>query len=64
MINPPEEIFKGSIPVQNAGLVFMNNYIAMLFERLKLIDHNKAFLSGKQAAAVHNLQFLATTEFL
>ncbi|WP_371566962.1 contractile injection system tape measure protein [Pedobacter sp. AJM] len=64
MINLSDDRFKGNSPVQDAGLIIMNHYIPMLFERLKLIDHNKAFLPGKQAVAVHNLQFLATTESL
>ncbi|NTE05727.1 hypothetical protein G6M26_21045 [Agrobacterium tumefaciens] len=60
MINPPEEIFKGSIPVKNAGLVLINHYIPLLFERLNLTDDNKVFGPEKQVAAVHYLQFLAT----
>jgi len=60
MINQSEEIFKGSIPVKNAGLVLINHYIPLLFERLNLTDDNKVFGPKKQAAAVHYLQFLAT----
>lgn len=60
MINQPGEIFKESIPVQNAGLVLINNYIPMLFERLNLTDSQKKILPEKQAAAVYDLQFLAT----
>ncbi|MFW0717712.1 contractile injection system tape measure protein [Pedobacter sp. N23S346] len=60
MINQPEEIFEGIIPVKNAGLVLINHNIPLLFERLNLIDDNKVFLPEKQAAAIHYLQFLAT----
>lgn len=63
MINQPEEMFKGSIPVKNAGLVLINQYIPILFERLNLIDNlidsHKEFFPEKQAVAVHYLQFLA-----
>ena len=59
MINQPEEMFKGSIPVKNAGLVLSNQYIPILFARLNLIDDKKVFEPEKQAAAVHYLQFLA-----
>lgn len=62
MINQPEEIFKGSIPVKNAGLVLINHYIPLLFERLNLTDDNKVFWPEKQAAAVHHLQFLASRQ--
>lgn len=60
MINQPEEMFKGSIPVKNGGLVLINHYIPLLFERLNLVDDKKVFGPEKQAAAVHYLQFLAT----
>ncbi|GGE40600.1 hypothetical protein EV200_101766 [Pedobacter psychrotolerans] len=60
MIIQPEEIFRGSIPVKNAGIVLINQYIPLLFERLNLINNHKEFFPEKQAAAVHYLQFLAT----
>jgi len=60
MINQPEEIFKGSIPIKNAGLVLINHYIPLIFEHLNLTDSHKKFLPEMQAAAVYDLQFLAT----
>ena len=51
---------KSGITVKNAGAVLLNNYIAMLFERLGLIN-NKTFLNaGAQAEAVHYLQYVVT----
>lgn len=54
------EILKEGIHIQNAGLVLINQYIPMLFERLGLTDANKAYLPNKQQDAVHYLQFVAT----
>jgi hypothetical protein len=51
---------KGGITVKNAGAVLLNNYIAMLFERLGLIN-NKTFSNAvAQAEAVHYLQYVIT----
>jgi len=51
---------KSGITIKNAGAVLLNNYIAMLFERLGLIN-NKTFLNdGAQAEAVHYLQYVVT----
>jgi hypothetical protein len=54
-----KELLKDSVFVQNAGLVLINHYIPMLFERLGLIE-NKQYLPDKQFDAVHYLQFVAT----
>ena len=54
-----KELLKDSIFVQNAGLVLINHYIPILFERLGLVE-NKSFLSDKHLEAVHYLQFVAT----
>ncbi|MBK8608707.1 MAG: hypothetical protein IPL84_01810 [Chitinophagaceae bacterium] len=52
--------FENGIVVKNAGLVMLNNYFEILFERLGLL-REKEFLNLKtQDAAVHYLQFLAT----
>lgn len=49
-----------SIVVKNAGLVLLNSYIKMLFDRLKLTD-GKTFTSTEaQLKAILYLQFLAT----
>jgi hypothetical protein len=49
-----------NVPIQNAGLVILNSYIPILFERLQL-THEKQFTSLKnQQNAVQYLQYLAT----
>lgn len=49
-----------TIAIKNAGLVILNNYIEMLFERLHLTS-NKQFTSAEnQSKAVHYLQYLVT----
>ena len=46
--------------IKNAGLVILNNYLELLFERLHLTS-NKQFTSAEnQRKAVHYLQFLVT----
>ena len=46
--------------IKNAGLVILNNYIEMLFERLHLTS-NKQFTSAEnQSKAVHYLQYMVT----
>jgi len=48
------------IPVKNAGIVILNNYLGMLFERLALIN-NKTFVNeSSQTAAVLYLQYIIT----
>ena len=48
------------IAIKNAGLVILNNYFDMLFERLQLTT-NKQFTSAEnQRNAVHYLQYLVT----
>ena len=49
-----------AIAIKNAGLVILNSYIEMLFERLQLTS-NKQFTSAEnQSKAVHYLQYLVT----
>ncbi|PZF74748.1 contractile injection system tape measure protein [Taibaiella soli] len=51
---------KEGIPVKNAGLVIVNNYVPMLFERLGLMQ-NRAFVNASaQEQAVQFLQYVAT----
>jgi hypothetical protein len=53
-------IIKDAIPVRNAGLVLINGYLPVLFERLELIK-NKAFVDVvSQSHAVHYLQYVVT----
>lgn len=55
-----EEEVGASYPVTNAGIVIIQSFLPMLFNRLKLID-GKSFVSDEaQQKAVHAIQFLAT----
>lgn len=57
---PEPDALKEMIPVKNAGMVLLNNYIPTLLERLQLVN-NKQFISNDaQQAAVHYLQYAAT----
>lgn len=50
---------KEGIAVKNAGLVLLNSYFTMLFERLGLLNNDKGFKNKtSQAEAVHYLQYL------
>ena len=49
-----------SISVQNAGLVLLNNYFQVLFERLGLVENSQFISEAAQNDAVRYLQFLAT----
>lgn len=48
------------IPVKNAGIVILNSYLPILFERLELISNNKFKTIDTQIASVHYLHYLAT----
>lgn len=49
------------IAVKNAGLVLLNSYIPMLFERLGLLSEDRKFISKEsQLSAVGYLQYVAT----
>jgi hypothetical protein len=48
------------ILISNAGLVLLNNYIPLLFERLGLVQDKKFIDTAKQIAAVHYLQYVAS----
>jgi len=51
---------KEGIVVKNAGLVLVNNYIPVLFERLGLVE-NKTFIhTDAREKAVHYLQYVVT----
>ena len=49
-----------TIALPNAGLVLINAYIPMLFERLGLIEDRQFTTSTNQTDAVHYLQYLVT----
>ncbi|MCY1662590.1 contractile injection system tape measure protein [Chryseobacterium sp. SL1] len=53
------DALKETISIKNAGIVLINSYIPMLFDRLGLMK-NQAFSSEEnQLKAVHYLQYLA-----
>lgn len=51
---------KEGIAVRNAGIVILNNYVVMLFERLKLVEDNKFTSIENQISAVQYLQYVVT----
>ncbi|KAF2517477.1 hypothetical protein E0W68_10925 [Flavobacterium salilacus subsp. salilacus] len=51
---------KEMIPVKNAGVVLLNSFIPMLFERLKLTENKRFINNTKQDEAVHYIQYLTT----
>ncbi|NCD72005.1 contractile injection system tape measure protein [Mucilaginibacter agri] len=53
-------INKGGISVKNAGIVLLNTYIPMLFERLNLMADKKFLNTDNQTAAVQYLQYVIT----
>ena len=66
MLKMPEKNNEG-IAVKNAGMVLLNSYFPMLFERLGLLNADKSFKSKTlQSEAVHYLQYfvcgLSSTE--
>lgn len=56
----PKNSPKQGIPVRNAGIVLLNDYIAMLFERLNLTSERKFISNEHQVRAVQYLQYLIT----
>jgi hypothetical protein len=56
----PKNSHKQGIPVRNAGIVLLNDYIAMLFERLSLTSESKFRSNKHQVRAVQYLQYLIT----
>ncbi|MFZ0599047.1 MAG: contractile injection system tape measure protein, partial [Flavobacterium sp.] len=56
----PKTALKQSIPVRNAGIVLLNAYIPILFERLQLVENNKFISNEFQINAVQLLQYVIT----
>jgi len=56
----PKNSPKQGIPVRNAGIVLLNDYIAILFERLSLTSERKFISNEHQVRAVQYLQYLIT----
>lgn len=68
-LKPKKSLFKkqdpaspgvDGIPVKNAGLVLVSNYISLLFERLGVTVNNKFQDISMQCNAVHYLQYVVT----
>jgi len=60
MMKEKVDNLKGGISVKNAGLVIVNSYIAILFERLGL-THDRKFINGEsKLQAAHYLQYIVT----
>lgn len=53
-------ILNEGIIIRNAGMVLLNAYIPMLFEKLGLIENNSFINMESQLKAVHFVQYLAT----
>jgi hypothetical protein len=49
-----------AIPIKNAGIVLLNNYIEMLMDRLGLLEDNQFKNKSSQLNAVHYLQYVIT----
>ncbi len=60
MMKGAESAFNGGIAVKNAGMVMLNSYINLLFERLGLLLDSKFLNENMQRDAVHYLQYVAT----
>ncbi|KQO22969.1 hypothetical protein ASF10_11530 [Flavobacterium sp. Leaf82] len=55
-----ETLVKNNIAVKNAGIVLLNNYIVLLFERLGLVKDNDFTSVENQKKAVQYLQYIVT----
>lgn len=51
---------KEGIAVRNAGIVLLNTYIPILFDRLKLLDNNQFINNEAQINGVQYLQYVVT----
>ena len=59
-IKKPATPIKEGIPVRNAGIVILNNYIPMLFERLHFLEDRNFTNVENQKKAVQYLQYVVT----
>ena len=53
-------IIKGGIAVRNAGVVLLNSYVPVLFERLGATTNKQFSNTAAQSDAVHYLQYVVT----
>ncbi len=56
----PNSMLEQGITIHNAGIVLLNTYFSMLFERLELTKNNSFISEEHQQDAVHYLQYLVT----
>lgn len=56
----PKVPLKEGITVRNAGIVLLNDYVVMLFERLGLVADNKFTTIENQISAAQYLQYVVT----
>ncbi|MND89022.1 hypothetical protein D3C80_810640 [compost metagenome] len=56
----PKTSLKQGVAVRNAGIVLLNDYIAILFARLNLTSENKFISNEHQVRAVQYLQYVIT----
>ncbi|HEU4717365.1 MAG TPA: contractile injection system tape measure protein [Bacteroidia bacterium] len=56
----PAKTLQGGIAVRNAGIVLLNNYIMMLFERLGIVKEKKFIHENARLDSVHHLQYVVT----
>lgn len=59
-IKRPATPLKEGIPVRNAGIVILNNYIPMLFERLHLVEDRNFTNVENQKKATQYLHYVVT----
>lgn len=52
--------FNSGIIIKNAGLVLLNSYIPILFDRLPIVKNNNFLNAAVQLDAVHYLQYVST----
>ncbi|TCN59961.1 hypothetical protein D0809_08535 [Flavobacterium circumlabens] len=57
---PAKTVLKEGITVRNAGIVLLNDYVVMLFERLGLVVDNKFTSIENQISAAQYLQYVVT----
>ncbi len=60
MSNNTRNLLNQGIAVPNAGLVILNTYFMMLFERLNITENSTFITKEAQLDSVHYLQYLAT----
>lgn len=58
--NESDKLSKNGTAVNNAGIVLLNNYIMMLFERLNLVSNHQFTSKENQIKAVQYLQYIVT----